>query len=176
MKYERPPNAVKDDYFRAKDYEDVVAGWHDYWVPNLDRNDRMDFWHPGFMLDVKERKAPLSKRWPLPEGCTPEDAFVLDEVAVRKALEHFPGAFFLLRDGHGDRTFLARVDELLLCDRVRVNREYGDTKRGKLIVNMSQFRQLEDPATELLPTILADLTALSWKQAPCLFPTGEESS
>lgn len=173
MKYDRPPGAVRSDFFAAKAYEEEVASWHDYWIANLDRNDRLDFWHPGFFLDVKERKAPLSKKWPLPEGCTAEDAFVLDEVAIRKALEHFPGAFFLLRDAAGDRTFLARVDELLLCDRVRVNREYNGQARGKVVVNMTDFRQLTDPRTELLPTILADLVGLTWKQAPCLLPTKE---
>lgn len=176
MKYARPVNAVKDDFFRAKSYEEEVASWFPHAVTNLGSNDKLDIWVPGFYLDVKERRATLTKKWPVPPGCRHEDAFVIDEVAIRKALEHHPAAFFLLRDVEFDRTFLARVDEVTLCPRVRVNREYGETVRGKLVVDMTCFRSVEQPETELLPMIMQDLASLSWRQAPCLFPTDEEPS
>jgi hypothetical protein len=145
-------------------------------VANLDATDRLDYWVPGVFLDVKEKRQRLTARWPMTATCTEPDAFVLDELSIRKAMAHFPSAYFLMHDiPGGDRWFLARIDEVVLADRERVNR-VGPTgvAKGKHVLDLRQFRLLTDPATELMPMILADQIALPWKQSACLHPTGED--
>lgn len=145
-------------------------------VANLDATDRLDYWVPGVFLDVKEKRQRLTARWPMPATCTEPDAFVLDELSIRKAMAHFPSAYFLMHDLPGDRWFLARIDEIVLADRERVNR-VGPTgiAKGKHILDLRQFRHLTDPAAQLLPTILADQISLPWKQSACLHDTHEET-
>lgn len=164
------------DFAAAREFENLVGKWlGPYKVENLDAVDRMDFWIPGVFLDVKEKRQPLSGMWPLPAGAKPVDCFVLDELSIRRAMLHVPHAYFLLRDvPGGDRFFLARVDEVLMADRRRVDR-IGTTgkRKGKWVVNLLQFRQLADPETELYPAILADQIALPWKRSECLVPEEE---
>lgn len=176
MKYPRPPGAGVVDYQAARAFEDTVGGWlGSFKIGNLNSPDKMDWWVPGFYLDVKERKRPVGPRWPLPEGCRVEDAFILDELSIRRAMQYFPHAYFLLRALPEDRVFLARIDEVLCADRTRVNR-VGPTghPKGKHILNLQQFRMLEDPETELMSAVLADQIAVPWKRSDCLIDTNEE--
>jgi hypothetical protein len=160
----------------ARESELLVGTWlGGYKIANLDANDRMDYWVPGLYLDVKEKRQPLTPRWPLPPGTVEADAFVLDELSVRRAMQHAPHSYFILHDCPNNRWFLARSDEIVCADRERINRE-GATgvKKGKWVINLTQFRHLTDPAEQLLPTVLADQIGLPWKKSECLVQTAEE--
>lgn len=177
MKYARTASQRAGDKQAARASENLVGTWlGGYKIASLDANDRMDYWVPGVYLDVKEKRQTLTSRWPLPEGCVEGNAFVLDELSIRRALEHHPHSYFVLHDLPYDRWFLARADEVVCCEHTRVNRE-GATgvKKGKWVVDLTQFRLLDNPAEQLLPTILADQVALPWKQSACLVPTLEEA-
>lgn len=179
INYGRTAAQRKADHEGARKFELEVGTWlGDFVVENLDSTDRMDYWIPGPFIDVKEKNQPLSKVWPLPEGCRPEDAFILDELSIRRALEKYPHAYFILRDNPCDRTFLARVDEVVCGDRRRLDR-IGPAPRnhpkGKWVVNLTQFRQLTDPKAEVLPLILQDQSGLAWRQSACLIPEGTMS-
>lgn len=176
MRYPRPSGASHADFAAAKTFENVVGEWlGQFKIGNLSSTDKMDWWVPGFYLDVKERRRPIGPRWPIPEGVERNDVFILDELSVRKAMLHMPHAYFVLRALPEDRVFLARIDEIVCGDRIRVNR-VGETgvAKGKWLLNLLQFRQLEDPETELLPAVLADQIAVPWKRSDCIIPTNEE--
>ena len=76
-----------------------------------DSTDELDWWMPGSFVEVKAKNQPISNRWPLP--CAEPDAFILDELSVRKALAHFPHAYFVFLDHPLQRVFVARVDEVI---------------------------------------------------------------
>lgn len=176
MRYARPPGANRSDYEAARSFELIVGEWlGDHKIANLSSPDKMDWWVPGFYIDVKERRRPIGPRWPIPEGSDRNNCFILDELSLRRAMLHAPHAYFLLRALPEDKVYLARVDEVLCADRVRINRvgETGHAK-GKHVYDLLQFRELEDPATELMPTVLGDQVAMPWKRSDCLIPTNEE--
>jgi hypothetical protein len=179
MRYPRTGAQRAADHAQARANELMVGEWlGPYKVGNLDATDRMDWWVPGLFIDVKEKKQRLTARWPLPDTCTEPDAFVLDELSIRRAMAYFPHGYFIMHDvPGGDRWFLARIDEIVLGDRARLNRE-GSTgvKKGKHVLDLRQFRQLLDPAAELMPAVLADQIAMPWKQSACLHPTPEEAT
>lgn len=178
MRYARTGAQRATDKAESRASELTVGEWlGPYKVANLDATDRLDYWVPGIFLDVKEKKQRLTNRWPMPASVTEPDAFILDELSIRKAMAHFPHAYFVMHDvPGGDRWFLARIDEIVMADRERVNRE-GTTgvKKGKHVLDLRQFRLLSNPAEELLPLILIDQIAMPWKQSACLVPTPEES-
>lgn len=174
LNYPRSAVQRQGDHARARRFELEVGEWlGPFKIGHLDATDRMDWWVPGVFLDAKEKAQPISRRWPMPPGCPSEDAFILDELSIRRAMLKAPSAYFVMRDTPADRTFLARIDEIVGGDHVRVDRE-GSTghKKGKWIIDLRQYRQLDDPATDLLPAILGDQVALPWKQSPCLIPGG----
>jgi hypothetical protein len=43
-------------------------------------------------------------------------------------------------------------------------------KKGKWVIDLRQFRELADPATELYPLVLGDQISLPWKKSACLIP------
>lgn len=176
MKYPRNPHQRQGDHRNARVNEELVGTWlGDFKVANLDSTDRLDYWVPGIFLDVKEKRQPIGPRWPLPAGTVEANAFILDELSVRKAMSHHPHAYFVLHDCPHDRWFLARADEVVCADRVRINR-VGSTNvaKGKWVLDLTQFRQLLSPAEQLLQTILADQIQMPWKQSACLVPTPED--
>lgn len=177
MKYPRPVGASVTDFHAARAYELTVQGWlGPFLIANLDSPTKMDFYVPGIVLDVKERRRPLSDKWPRPNNCSPEDAFVVDELSVRRAIRHGYSAYFLLRDISGNRTFLVSLIEMLCADRIRLNREgSGGHAKAKWVLDLSQFKQLVDPEHDLLPTILADQVAEPWNRSDCIIRTLEES-
>lgn len=176
LHYARTADQRRGDHAAARQFEEEVGAWlGTHRIPNLDSKDRMDWWVPGVYIDVKEKRQPISKVWPLPPGSPPEECFILDELSVRRAMEKFPHAYFVVRDvPGGNRIFLMRIDEVVCADRVRVNR-VGSTNvhKGKWVLDFRQFRQLSNPAEELLPAVLADQVSIPWKQSACLVPTGE---
>ncbi len=175
LNYPRTASWRGSDHKNAREFEEQVGEWiGSFKVSNLESTDRLDWWIPGFLLDVKEKNQPLTNRWPLPEGCASVDAFILDELSIRKAFVKGPSAYFLMRDRPGgDRVFLARIDEVLCADRCRVNR-IGRVAKGKWVLNLKQFRQLNNPAEQLLPEILSDQVKMPWKQSACLVQTLED--
>lgn len=175
MKYPRTPGQRGSDYHNARATEELVGSWlGQHRIGNLDSTERMDWWVPGFYLDVKEKKQPLTSRWPLPAGVAEQDAFIVDELAVRKALEHWPAAYLVVHDVPVNRWVLISVTELVCCDRVRVDREGPNGHRkGKWVIDLTQFRALAAP-DDLRNEILADQITLPWKRSECLLPTGED--
>lgn len=171
MSYPRPSNAPAWDFNNAREFEEKVGEWlGDFKVGNLTSNTRLDWWVPGFFLDVKEKKQPLTDRWHLLPGVPEQDLFVVDELSVRRAAHHYPHAYFLIRDvPGGGRIFLARIDEMFCTERARVDR-IGRTghRKGKWIVNLRSFRELTDPANQLLSTVLHDQELMTWKSSECL--------
>lgn len=174
MVYHRPPGARQNDHANSKEFEQTVGeALGPFKIDHSKSNDKLDFWCPGFFTEVKEKRQPISNRWPLPEGCAIEDAFILDELSIRKAADHYPFVWFVLRDYPNDRIFLAGIAEILCADRVRVNRvgpPPGNVAKGKWVLNLTQFRLLED-LSDITPTILGTIVALPWKQSACLIPT-----
>jgi hypothetical protein len=168
LSYPRTSEQRSDDFTRARQSEELVGEWlGQHKIGSLDSTTRLDWWVPGFFVEVKQKNQPLSSLWPLP--CAEPDAFILDELSVRKAMEHFPNAYFMLNDVPCGRWFLARIDEVCCADRLRINREgSGGRLKGKWVLDLSQFRHLVDPASELLPAIFADQVAMPWKGSALL--------
>ena len=171
MSYARPQGARSADFARAREFEETVGSWlGPFKVGNLDATDRLDWWIPGPFIDVKEKNQKLTRKWTKHIDYPEVDAFIVDELSVRRAAEHFPHAYFLIRDNPGGgRIFLARVDEVFCADRVRLDRS-GSTnhKKGKWIVNLQNFRLLDRPAEQLLPTVLDDQIHMPWKASECI--------
>lgn len=168
LSYPRTTEQRSGDFAGARQGEELVGTWlGDFKIANLDSTDLLDYWIPGSWIEVKQKNQPISDRWPL--RCAEPDAFILDELSVRKAMAHFPSAYFMLNDVPGARWFLARVDEVACCERLRINREGpGGHLKGKWILDLTQFRQLLDPRRELLPAIFADHVAMPWKGSALL--------
>lgn len=171
MSYPRPKGAAQADFAAARQWEEEVGEWlGPFKVGNLTDPNRLDWWVPGLYLDAKEKKAVLNPRWHLLDGVEERDLFVIDELSIRKAAAKFPHAYFIIRDRPGgNRIFLARIDEVFTADRVRRNR-VGSTQhaKGKWIISLRSFRQLTDPAVQLLPTVLHDQINMPWKTSACL--------
>lgn len=158
--YYRPPNT---DLADAREFEQVVRTWLPAYVDDRTAStSELDFYVPGCYLDVKEKKQPIGARWPLP--CREQDAFIVDELTIRKGLKHFPYAYFVIQDRPLGRVFVCRIDEIALAEKVRLNR----VNKGKHVVDMTNFRQLLNPAAELWPHILQDQLDMAWKSSPCL--------
>lgn len=170
MKYTRPPGAGTADFGAAREYELKVGQLlGPYRIDNLDSPDRMDFWVPAVFLDVKERRQPIGARWPIPESWAREDTFIIDELSLRRAMLHAPSAYFWLHTCDDDRVHLARVDEILCAERVRVDRETSPGRsKGKWLVSLSDFRDITAEVDNVLQIILQDQIEMKWKQSPLL--------
>jgi hypothetical protein len=170
IQYPRTAAWRHGDFEAARRFEEEVGEWLGaYKIGNLDSTERMDWWVPGVYIDVKEKRQPISSKWPLPDDCGVEDAFILDELSIRRAMEKHPHAYFVMHDAPTGRVFLARVDEVACADRVRVDR-VGSTghAKGKWVLDLRQFRHLPDPPADLLVQVLSDQVALPWRQSSLL--------
>lgn len=174
MSYRRPPGSTRSDFDGARETEELVGSWlGEFKVGNLTATDRLDWWVPGVFIDVKEKNQKLTKRWTKhtdPLGWEEPDVFVLDELSVRRAIAHFPQAYFLVKDNPGGgRWFLMRIDEVCCTERVRLNRNTSPGNfKGKWLIHLPQFRLLTDPEHQLMPTVLHDQTETPWKASHCL--------
>jgi len=165
MVYSRPPGASARDFAAAREWEEEVGTWlPTHRVAELDASDRLDYWVPGSFIEAKEKRQPLSARWHVLPGVPEVDLFVIDELSVRRALRHFPSAYFVLRDLPGGRVFMARVDEMACAEHARLQRG----GKGKWVVNLRNFRLLADPRAELMQAIFADQVSMPWKRSECL--------
>jgi len=170
MGYARPPGASQADFMNARLFEEEVGSWlGDFKIGSLDSSTKMDWWVPGFYLDVKEKRQQLGERfaklWPeVPR----EHLFVIDELSVRRAMQYGYSGYFLIRDCPMDRLYLVRVDELTSTERVRANRETTPgRKKGKWLVDLRAFRQIE-PGPGLLAHVLQDQIDTPWKNSELL--------
>lgn len=171
--YARPRGSHEADFLNARENEELVGSWlGEFKVGNLESTDRLDWWVPGLLVDVKEKRQRLSRRWTKRIDWPEVDTFVIDELSVRRAAEHFPHAYFMILDNPGGgRWFLARVDEVFCSERVRLDRITNSKtghRKGKWLLNLQNFRQLTDPAVQLLPTVLNDQVEMPWKASHCI--------
>ena len=171
LSYPRTEAQRAGDFTGARPGEELVGTWLGaFKIANLDSPDRLDYWIPGSHVEVKQKNQPISSQWPMP--CREPDAFILDELSVRKAMGHYPHAYFVLNDVPCGRWFLARVDEVCCAERVRINREgSGRHLKGKWVLDLTQFRLLQNPATDLMPLIFSDQCSMPWKASALLIRT-----
>jgi hypothetical protein len=164
--YLRPEGAKVQDLAAAREYELQVADVLPHWrIDETRATDRLDFWVPGFFVEVKEKRQRLTDRWQLLPNHPERDLFVMDELTVRRALRHWPYVYFVIRDVPGDRVFIASIAELIAVERVRRNR----SGKGKWILDMTQFRRLPS-LDQLTEFVMADLVDMPWKASHCLSP------
>lgn len=164
MVYQRTQALRQADRADSLEWEAVVAEALGPWIHSrTDSTTELDYWWPGFLLDAKEKKQKLTERWHLLPGVEERDLFVIDELSIRKALTHYPAAYFVVRDRPGERLFLASVGHVAVADRVRVQR----AGKGKWIVNLATWRQIA--RLEDIPQIIqAELVSMPWKRSECL--------
>lgn len=172
MSYPRSAAQRQGDFAQARSYETFIEQFlGEHVISFLDSPTRLDFWVPGFFLDTKEKNQRYSKRF-CPVAADEPNAFIIDELSVRKAVvTGATSAYFLLHDKvheAGERTFLARVDEVFCAPRRLLNRTGpGGHKKGKWVVDLMSFRQLAEPG-ELVGLIMADQVTMPWKLSECL--------
>jgi hypothetical protein len=158
--YKRTTDQQRTDYHDSKVFEGEVAkALGPHIVDRTDSATELDFWLPGFILETKERKQPIGQRWlkHAPE-VDPDDLFILDELSLRKALKHWPEAYFLLRDRVFDRLFIASITELCVVPRTRVLR----VGKAKLLYDLKDFRRISH-LDEIVEFIRRDLSDTPWK-------------
>lgn len=167
MAYDRPPN---NDRLASIEFEETVRGWlGDHVVSATNSTSKLDFHIPGISVEVKEKRQPLGGRWHLLPGVDERDLFVIDELSIRKALAHWPAAFFVIRDVPCDRLFVAPIWLMVGVERVRVDRTFtGGQRRGKWIIPLTSLIQLDNPEAELLPLLQRLAISGEWLDTHCI--------
>jgi hypothetical protein len=168
--YGRSASMRASDFHQSKDFEQqVAAGLGEFLVDYSSSTDKIDFWVPGFYLDVTEKRQKLTERWHLLSGVPEEHLVVLDELGTRKLMQHFPYGYFLIRDvPSNNRLFLASATELCSVERARVNRwTSSDKAKGKLVYDLRHFRPISQVA-DVYQIVMQDLVDMPWKQSPCV--------
>lgn len=164
-----------NDFSNARANEELVGSWlPDTKVGNLNSTTKMDWVVEDISIDVKEKNQLLTDRWALP-NCKKEDAFIIDELSIRRAMLHFPKAYFILHDvPGGDRWFLARIDEVVCGNHLTLDR-VGPTgvAKGKWVCDLRNFRRIHKPEEDLWEIILEDQKKKPWTMSACLFPSHE---
>ena len=151
--YARTKEQREGDFARANEFETMVATAISHvpihLVSNTKATDLLDFEVPGFRLEVKEKRQPLTGRWTQTSLVPEEHLFVLDELTLRKALL-FGDAWFLLRNvPAGGTLHLASAVTVGCVERTRLNRN----GKGKLLFDLRNFREVH--ALETIPGIIA---------------------
>ncbi|MEM9605866.1 MAG: hypothetical protein AAGA99_00480 [Actinomycetota bacterium] len=173
MTYARTAHQRGTDRERGQRLETYVRDHlGDFLVDNSESTQRLDFWVPGFYTEVKGKYQEIGDRWMKHWPALAEpNAFILDELSVRKALDKWPHAYFVLVDAvheGQERWFLASVAEVACADRARLNRKTQRVFKGKWILNLAQFTELDASLTGLRERVMADITDLPWKRSDCL--------
>ena len=173
MAYQRTEEQRRHDLANAKSFENYVA--EEIGVPVHTRftsKEMLDLWHPGYMVEIKEKNQSYGNRWHLLEGTEERDLFILDELTVRKALKWFPEVFFLIRDNVGGnpdpRLFFIPIWEVISVPKSRVDREHHlGALKGKWIIDLSMFTRITDikEIPELAHHMLVEQV---WKRPQCL--------
>lgn len=162
MSYHRTDEQKAGDYRRAREWEMEVAGMFDpaTFLGNFEATDRLDLWFPGVYLELKEKRQSYTPRWHLLPGVPERDLFIIDELTVKRSLQHYPNVLFLIRDVPGQRLFHAPVWEMISVERARVNR----VNKGKWVIDMGNFRTVDDPATSK-SLFVRQLVKQHWKDS-----------
>lgn len=164
MTYQRPPGSSQADLQASKEYEQHVRQHlPDAIIDQTSSTDKLDFWHPGWVADIKEKRQPLTNRWRVLPDVPEQDLFVLDELSLRKALVHGMKSYFIIRDVPCGRVFLAAAWEVACSDKVR--RQRGG--KGKIILDLTNFRQVHF-LNNIPDLIQADLLEQRWKKSECI--------
>jgi hypothetical protein len=107
--------------------------------------DRLDFavLAPGerlCQLELKAKHQPYRAWGDLRAATAEQDLFILDELALRKVVAAGPYAALLVRDDPGDRWVLWTTMDLVLADKVRVNRRLAtglDRIKAKVLLDLT---------------------------------------
>lgn len=122
--------------------------------------DDLDFWFPGVFLELKEKRQSYTQRWWLLPNVPERDLFIIDELTVKRALQHYPAVLFLIRDVPGGRLFYVPIWELVSVERARVNR----VKKGKWVIDLSHFRTINDPV-QAYDLFVQEMASQRWKDS-----------
>ncbi len=174
INYPRTTAQRTGDFSNARANEELVGSW----LPEpkqsfLNSTTEMD-WEAGeqkVKVDIKEKNQPLTAKWPLPPKTIARDAFIIDELSVRRAMLYTPNAYFVLHDKPQGRWFLARIDEVVCSNRVSLDRigPNGHAK-GKWVCDLKSFREMKDPATQIWEFITKDAKDKPWLKSACIAP------
>lgn len=161
MAYGRTPGQKAHDFRNARIWETEVHGLFDpdEVIERFDSVDDIDLWFPGMFLELKEKNQPYGQRWHKLPGVPEQDLFIVDELSIRRHLQHYPAVFYLIRDNPQQRLFFAPIWELIAVERHRLNR----AKKGKWVIDMGAFRQIGSPV-EARPIAIRALAAQEWKR------------
>jgi hypothetical protein len=148
---ERRPGDWRVDLARRHPLEDLVEAALDA-HPALVRLashttslDRLDYsvLGPGerlCQLELKAKHQPYRSWATLRPDTVERDLFILDELALRKLIAAGPYAALLVRDDPADRWVLWTTMDLVLADKVRINRRLAtglDRLKAKVLVDLS---------------------------------------
>lgn len=168
--YARPPHT---DFEDARAFEDQVAEAlrpHVHTVlTQFTSNDKVDIMIPPLWLDIKEKKQSYTERWMKhwPNMAEP-DAFIIDELSVRRLVEHHPYGYVLVQDRPLGRLLTASTSKLITMPKVQLDRQTSpDRKKGKWLVDLQHFRPL-DRIEDVLRVAEEDAVQQPWKQSPAL--------
>jgi hypothetical protein len=124
-----------------------------------------------FQLEVKEKRKPYNaSHWPTEISET--DLFILDDLTVRKCINHAPRCGVLVRDSARARYCFFSVVDLAMMPRERVNRSIDNRKKalkGKWLINLNDgllAGNLED-AFDHIRTYLRNLDEILFERLEC---------
>ena len=164
--YARRPGQSALDMAAAREFEEEVrAVLPDHCVVRTSSSVDLDYFIPPVVVEVKEKKQPLTARWH--GGQDEEDLFIIDELTVRKALKHWPYVWFVMKDCPQDRIFLANIAEILSADRHRFNRN----GKGKWVIDTSGLTIVN--LDGVMDHIRMDLDSEFWKASCCVVTAPE---
>lgn len=162
--YHRTAEQKAGDFAKSREFEqevsDALGVPH---ITNFTSPTALDIWVPGVYIEVKEKRQRLTQRWHLLPGVPEHNLFVMDELTVRRAGKHYPYVMFVIRDVPQQRLFAAPIWEVNSVERARRNR----VGKGKWIVDMTNFRQLES-LDQILPFAMDLFADTEWLRSECL--------
>lgn len=168
MTYARRPGQSAVDQANARAFElEVQAALPHYCHVRTESSTELDFFIPSIVVEVKEKRQELNKRWWGGYG-SGYDLFVIDELTVRKALKHWPYVWFVLRDVPAERILVASIAEILSAERHRFDRN----GKGKWVLYTDPFDTIND-LNELMDYIHEDIATQTWKSSGCVIPAPE---
>lgn len=166
------------DFPNAKAFEQLVGTWlPDPKTDQTNSTTGIDWLvNEKVGVEVKEKNQKYnSKNWKFPKDVAEQDVFILDELSIMRSTVHFPSVYFVLHDNvdkEKERFFLAPIAYIIASNKEMVNR-VGPTgvAKGKWLVDVTQFKLIEDPAQQLWDCISQFEKDQPWFKSACLLPT-----